>query len=84
MDPAEAVAFLRERERYELDLAQKSKDGAPMTPATFRVSICPTLLRAMHCLGYFDTVAEGVGIEELKEEHLKGAIDEIAKAIDDH
>ena len=82
VDPAEAAKFRRDREHYEVEIEQKEKDGAPLVPATYRVSICPQLLRSVHRLGYFDTIAPNVSVENLSEMHLEEWIKELADTVD--
>ena len=80
VDPADAVKFNRDRERYELEIEQKEKDGHPMQPASYRVSVDRQVLKSMFEIGYFDTIAPNVRLEALTDEHIKKCIDEMANA----
>lgn len=78
--PADAVTFKRERERYELEISQKEKDGASMVPASYAVSVDPETLRSMHSMGYFDEIEGAESVETLTDDHIKSVIDNIASA----
>ena len=80
MDPVEAVKFMRERELYEIELADKDVDGKQVEPASYKVSVDPLLLRSSYAMGAFDEIAPDVGLGELDESHIKRFIQAIAQA----
>lgn len=53
------ATFLRERERYEIEVAEKRKEVLSLTKATYKVSINQGLLRRMHFLGKSKEIAPG-------------------------
>lgn len=71
VDPVKVARFLKERERYEDEIAEKRKEVPTMTVASFKVSVDRGLLRTMHALGRLDQVAGGVAFDQLTSEHIE-------------
>ena len=79
LDPADAVRFLRDRELYEAEIKEReAREGTPLKIASYRISVDPIFLRSVHGSGCLDTIAPGVGVEELTEDHIKDFIKNIA------
>lgn len=70
VDPVKVAKFLRERERYETEISEKSKEVPGLTKASFKASVYPGLLRRMHFLGRFKTIAKNVRYENLTDDHI--------------
>lgn len=65
IDPVKVSIFVKERERYELEVGQK-KTGLPtLAVAPYTSFIDRTLLRKMVFLGEFDELAPKKSAEEL-------------------
>lgn len=71
VDPRKVSAFLRERKRYELEVAERKKEVPSMTVASFRVSVDRMLLENMHSVGALDDVAPGKAFEDLGESDIE-------------
>ena len=80
VNPADAVRFLRDREIYEAEIAEReSTYSTSISPASYRISVDPIFLRSVHEMGCFDTIASDVPVDELTDEHIKQLIQSIAK-----
>ena len=71
LDPVKISIFLKERERYELEIAEKQIELPTLTAAPFTACIDRTLLRNMHFLGRFDDIAPNVAVSGLTSDHVK-------------
>lgn len=64
--------FLRERQRYEIEVEEKRKEVPTMSLASYKVSIELSLLSTMFNLGEFDDIAPTVeDVTDLTSEHIK-------------
>lgn len=59
VDPVKVHAFLRDRERYETEIAEKKKEVPSLSKASYKVSVDSGLLKRMHFLGKFESFAPG-------------------------
>ena len=81
LDPADAVRFIRERELYEAELAERAAtEGHEIAPASYRISLDPIFLRSVYAMGCFDPIAPETSVNNLSEAHIKTFIASIAKS----
>ena len=79
LDLVKVSAFLKERERYELDIAEKKIELPTLTAAPYTACIDRALLRNMHFLGKFDDIAPNVAVIDLSSDHVKTFISGLVK-----
>lgn len=80
LDPVAVSKFIKERERYELEVEQKKAELPSLTAASYNVSIDRGLLANMVFLGKFDTIAPNKEASELTSNQVKRFIESIVKA----
>ena len=71
VEPVKVSQFLRDRERYEIEVREKKKEVPTMTAATYRVSVDPGMLRRMHFLGKFKSIAPDTAVSALTSAHIE-------------
>lgn len=76
LDPKGIIKFVDAREEYELEVNEKRKKVPTMTTASYKLCVKPRVLRSMHFMGVFDSVAQGVAVSALTSEQIKKAIGE--------
>ena len=80
VDPVAVSQFVREREWYERQVAEKKAELPTLTAASYNVSIDSELLQTMVFLGKFDDIAPDVEAADLTSDHVKTFIDGLVKA----
>lgn len=71
VDPVKVAQFITERERYEIEVDEKSKEVEGLTKANCRASIDPGLLRRIHCLGKLKNIAPKVKMKNLTDKQIE-------------
>lgn len=79
LDPVKISSFIKERERYDLTIAEKKAELHTLTAAPYTVCIDRALLRNMHFLGEIDAIAPNVSVEQLTSDHINNFIHGLAK-----
>lgn len=62
--------FLRNRERYEVEVAEKKKELPGLSVATYKVSVDTGLFRRIQFLGKLEEVAPGRSLSQLTSTHI--------------
>lgn len=57
VDPQKVAQFLKERQRYEDEVAEKLKDVPSMMAASYKVSIDRAFLESLQFIGFFENIA---------------------------
>lgn len=70
VDPLRVAIFLKERERYELEVESKSLELPSLKPVLLTASIDRSLLRSLIYMGEFEDIAPGVTAKTITEEQL--------------
>lgn len=81
IDPVKVSFFVKERERYELEIEQKKTKLPTLTVAPFTASIDRTLLKQLVFLGEFDEIALNKSAEELSFKEIKQFVDGIVRKL---
>lgn len=74
VDPVRVAAFLKERERYELEIEAKATELPSLKPVAWTASIDRSLLRSLIYMGDLEAFAPGVSAKTITNEHLKSYI----------
>lgn len=77
VEPQKVAQFLKERLRYEDEVAEKKKEVPSMTIASYKVSIDRTLLDNMHFMGRFDKIVPNKTATDLTSEDIETFIKQI-------
>ena len=78
VDPIQVARFLKERERYELEIAAKKTEVPSLKVLPYSASIDRTLLKNLFFMGKFDTIAPTTSTAaELSDEHIKAYVESI-------
>lgn len=83
LDPTDAVKFVRAREIYETEIAERERDGTPIQSASYRVSVDSTLLRSVYAVGYFDEIAPDGYVDELTDDEIRTLIETLSKSVEE-
>lgn len=70
VDPVCVAAFLKERERYELEVKAKAIEMPSLTPVALVASIDRSLLRSLIYMGELEKVAPGVSANNVTDDQL--------------
>ena len=79
VDPVDVSAFLKERERYELEILEKKKELPTLTFTPYTSCIDRKLLKHMLMLGEFDEIAPDKTADQLTSTHVKTFIESFIK-----
>lgn len=80
VDPVQIARFLKERERYELEIAAKQSDLPSLSVLPYNASIDRSLLKNLFFMGKFDHIADGIDrAAEVTDEHIKAYITSLVK-----
>lgn len=72
VNPKEVAKFLKERQPYEDEIAEKQKEVPTMTVASFNVSVDRTLLDTMFFVGKFDGIApDATVVDDLSSDNIR-------------
>lgn len=71
--------FLKERERYELQMRSKQAEAPSLKVLPYSARIDRTLLKNIVYMGLFDTILQEESIETLTDEHIKTYLHSIGK-----
>jgi len=71
VDPVKLPDFVRERERYEIEITEKFKEVDGLTEASYKASVDPRLLRRMNLMEKFNEIAPKVGVSRLLDKNIK-------------
>ena len=63
--------FLRDRERYELEIVEKKKEVPSLRKEYFKVSVDPGLLRRMLFMGRFRNITPGKTVLQVITGHIE-------------
>lgn len=74
VDPVRVALFLKERERYELEVQAKSVEIPSLKPVALTASIDRSLLRSLIYMGELEGVAPGVSAKTVTDEQLSDYI----------
>lgn len=83
VDPVKVARFLRERERYEIEIEAKQMEVPTLKSLPYTASIDRTLLKSLFYMGEFDTLAPGAGTaKDLSNDHIKSYIESLVSRSD--
>ena len=83
VDPVQVARFLKERERYELEILSKQADLPNLTALPYTASIDRTLLKSLFFMGKFDNIAKGVeSASSLNNKHIKTYVQSLVSRTD--
>ena len=71
VDPVKVSQFLRDRERYEIEVQERKKEVPTLTTASSRVSVDPGMLRRMHFLGKFKSISPNTAVSDLTSNEIE-------------
>lgn len=83
VDPQQVAKFLKERERYELEVEAKQAEVPALTLVPYTASIDRTLLKHLVFMGAFDEIQENATVETLSDVHIKTYIDSLVTTSED-
>ena len=84
VDPIQVARFLKERERYELEITAKQADVPTLKALPYTASIDRSLLKNLFFMGKFDTIAEGVAnAKDLTDAHIKTYVESLVSRSSD-
>lgn len=79
IDPVDVAVFLKERERYEIEVESKSTEIPTMKAAPYTASIDRTLLKNLIYMGKLHSISPNATIETISNEQLKEYIYSLVK-----
>ena len=83
VDPVRVASFLKERERYELEITAKQTEIPSLKTVPYTASIDRTLLKSLFYMGKFYLVApNAASANELTDEQLKAYIESLVNRPD--
>lgn len=83
VDPIKVVRFLKERERYELEIAAKQAEVPTLKSLPYTASIDRTLLKSLFYMGKFDDIApEANTAKDLTDEHIQAYVKSLVSRSD--
>lgn len=71
VDPVLVAKFLREHERYEIEVESKKAEIPSLTVTPYRASIDRALLNHLVFMGEFETIAPNTEAKQLTDEHVE-------------
>ncbi len=72
VDPVQVAKFLKERERYELEIMSKQADVPNLKRLLYTAIVDRTLLKSLFFMGKFDHIAqEAKSVSNLTDDHIK-------------
>jgi len=71
VDPVKVAEFLREREKYETEVSEKSKENSSLVAASYKVSVDQRMLKTMIFLGKLKDVAPGKSYNNLTSAEIE-------------
>ncbi len=72
VDPVEAARFVRERERYELEITSKQVEMPTLKVLPYTASVDRTLLKSLFYMGKFDEIAkDATNVADLTDTHIE-------------
>lgn len=72
VDPVQVTRFLKERERYELEVKTKKAEIPTLTALPYSASIDRSLLKNLVFMGKFDAIAEDIdSADELTDQQIE-------------
>jgi len=75
LEPIDVAKFLKERERYEVEIEAKKADLPSLKPLPYTASIDRSLLKQVFVIGKLDTIApDAVTISDLTDDNIKAYI----------
>lgn len=78
VDPVEVARFLKERERYELEITAKTFEVPSLKPLLYSASIDRSPLKNLFFMGKFDSIASEVtDVSRLQDSHIRTYIESI-------
>lgn len=81
VDPLKVACFLKERERYELEIEDKKAEVPSLKTLPFTASIDRTLLKSLFRMGEFDEIApNAVTVKDLTDAHIKTYVESLVKS----
>lgn len=84
VDPVKVARFLKECERYELEITAKQSELPTLKVLPYTASIDRSLIKNLFFMGKFDSIADGVtSASDLNDEHIKVYIDSLVSTIDE-
>ena len=82
VDPSETAKFLKERERYELEVKYKKSEIPPLMLLPYKASIDHQLLDNLVFMGNFDKIAPDTEADKLTDEQIEEFIKAIIEKTD--
>lgn len=83
VDPVQVARFLKERERYEIEISSKQSELPSLRELPFTASIDRSLLKSLFYMGKFDSLApNATQVNDLTNDHIKNYIDSIVSVSD--
>lgn len=71
VNPSEVAKFLKERERYKLDITSKQSELPPLKMLPYKASIDHQILNNLFFMGKFDKIAQSIDVGKLKDDHAE-------------
>lgn len=82
VDPSEIAKFLKERERYELEIKSKQAEIPSLKVLPYKASIDHQLLDNLVFMGKFDALAPDTEADKLTDDHIEKCIKSIIEKED--
>lgn len=81
VDPIQVAKFLKERERYELEIQAKQAQVPSLTTLPYSASIDRALLKSLVFMGKFDVIAPAVEkAQDLTDDHIRTYVHQLIAA----
>jgi len=83
VDTIKVARFLKERERYEIEISAKQAEAPSLKTLPYSASIDRTLLKSLFYMGKFDTVApDAATFKDLTDDQIKSYINSLVTRSD--
>ncbi|CAN8076723.1 unnamed protein product [Agarophyton chilense] len=80
VDPVEVARFLKERERYELEVTAKQSQVPSLEVLPYKASVDRSLLKSLHYMGKFEKLAPNAqSFKDLTDDVIKTFVESLVK-----
>lgn len=79
IEPVQVARFLKERERYELEVQSKQTEMPSLLITPYTASVDRSLLKHLLFMGSFDEIAPDATVESLTNEQIKSYLDSLVQ-----
>ena len=83
VDPSQVAKFLKERERYELEIESKQGEIPSLKVLPYKASVDHELLDNLVFMGKFESIVPDAEVDDLTDDHVESFVTSIVEKDDD-